>query len=68
MKPMQSVKVWRVKWDSTPPALTTSDDEANLLDEGSPLIRNGIPPPESMYVNMVFTLPVEFKAVDEEVS
>jgi hypothetical protein len=42
-------------------ALTASDDDMDLLDDDeSPLIKDGSPPPTSMDVIMVFTLPVEF--------
>jgi hypothetical protein len=52
---------WRVKEKANTPTPTTSDDEA-------PLIKDGSPPPTSMDVNMVFTLPTEFKGVEEEVT
>jgi len=61
-------KEWRVKLASPPPTLTVSDDEIDQLDEGSPLIKEGTPPPENMEINMVFTLPAEFRAVEEEVA
>ena len=68
MRPMQPArKEWRVKRSSTPPALIASD-EVDLLDEGSPLIRSGTPPPESMDINMVFTLPAEFKSVEKDMA
>jgi hypothetical protein len=37
-----------------------------LDDDESPLIKDGSPPPTSMDINMVFTLPAEFKDVKEE--
>jgi hypothetical protein len=49
---------WRVRKISTP-ALTTSDDDMNLLDDDeSPLIKDGSPLLTSMDINMFFTLSI----------
>jgi hypothetical protein len=62
-------KEWRVKDKSSVSMLTTSNDDMDLLDdEESPLIKYGSPPLASMDVNMVFTLPVMFRAVNEEIA
>jgi hypothetical protein len=39
-----------------------------LNNDQSLLIKDGSPPPTSMDINMVFTLPAEFKGVEEEVA
>jgi hypothetical protein len=52
---------WRVKRKANTPAPTTSDDEP-------PLIKDGSPPLTSMDINMVFTLPAEFRGAEEEVA
>jgi hypothetical protein len=58
---------WRVKEKADTPTPMTSDDDVDLLDDDEPpLIKDGSPPPTSMDVNMVFTLPVEFRGVEEE--
>jgi hypothetical protein len=50
-------------------ASTTSDDDMDLLDDDEALlIKDGSPPPTSMDINMVFTLPVEFRSAEEEVT
>jgi hypothetical protein len=60
---------WRVKEKANTPAPTTSNNDMDLLDDDeAPLFTDGSPPPTSMDVNMVFTLPVEFRAVEEEVA
>jgi hypothetical protein len=58
---MPTKQEWRVKEKANTPTPTTSDDE-------TPLIKDGSPPPTSMDINMVFTLPTEFKGVKEEVT
>jgi hypothetical protein len=50
-----------VKEKASTPAPMTSDDEALLMKDGSP-------PPTSMDVNMVLTLPAEFRGAEEEVA
>jgi hypothetical protein len=51
------------------PAPTDSDNDMDLQDDDeSLLIKDGSPPPTSMYINMVFTLPVEFRGAEEEVA
>jgi hypothetical protein len=60
---------WRVKEKANTPAPTTSDDDMNLLDDDeAPLIKDGSPPSTGMDVNMVFTLPTEFRGTEEEVA
>jgi hypothetical protein len=59
---------WRVKEKTTAPTLIASDDDMNLLDDNeSPLIKDESLPPTGMDINMVFTLPPEFRGVEEEV-
>jgi hypothetical protein len=60
---------WRVKEKVDTPAHTTSDDDMDLLDgDDAPLIKDGSPPPIGMDINMVFTLPAEFRGIEEEVA
>jgi hypothetical protein len=60
---------WRVKEKVDTPAPTTSDDDMDMLDDNeAPLIKDGSPPLISMDINMVFTLPTEFRGVEEEVT
>jgi hypothetical protein len=60
---------WGVKEKADTPAPTTSDDNMDLLDDDEPpLIKNGSPPPSGMDITMVFMLPAEFRAVEEEVA
>jgi hypothetical protein len=33
-----------------------------------PLIKNGSPPPASIDINLVLTLPAEFREIDEEIA
>jgi hypothetical protein len=62
-------KEWRVKDMVDTPTPMTSDNDMDLLDDDeAPLIKDGSPPPTGMDNNMVFTLPAEFKDVEEEVS
>jgi hypothetical protein len=57
---------WRVKEKIDTPAPTTFDDDMNLLDDDeAPLIKDESPPPTNMDINMVFTLPTEFKGIEE---
>jgi hypothetical protein len=45
---------WRVKEKANTPAPTTSDNDMDLLvDDETPLIKNGSSPPTSMDINMV---------------
>jgi hypothetical protein len=37
-------------------------------DDETPLIKDGSPPPTSMDINMVFTLPAEFRGAEEVVA
>jgi hypothetical protein len=60
---------WRVKEKVNTPAPMTSDNDMDLLDDDdSPLIKDGSPPPTGMDINMVFTLPSEFRGIEEEVA
>jgi hypothetical protein len=60
---------WRVKEKVDTPAPTTSDDDMDLLDDDDALlIKDGSPPPTGMDINMVFTLPAEFRGIEEEVT
>jgi hypothetical protein len=55
---------WRVKVDIPTP--TTSDNNMDLLDDDeAPLIKDGSPPPTGMDINTVFTLPAEFRGIEE---
>jgi hypothetical protein len=70
IQPTISMKqVWRVKEKAITPTLMTSDDDMDLLDDDeSPLIKDGFSPPTGMDINMVFTLPNEFRGAQEEVT
>jgi hypothetical protein len=60
---------WRVKEKVDTLAPMTSDDDMDLLDDDeAPLIKDGSPPPTGMEINMVFTLPAEFRSIEEEVT
>jgi hypothetical protein len=59
---------WRLRKPNTPTPTTSDDDMDQLDDDESPLIKDGSPPPTSMDINMVFTLPAEFRGVKEEVA
>jgi hypothetical protein len=60
---------WSVKEKTSTPVLTASDNDMDLLDNNeSPLIKDGSPPPTDMDINMVFTLPPEFRGAQEEVT
>jgi hypothetical protein len=60
---------WRVKEKASTPALMTSDDDMDLLnDDECPLIKDGSPPSTDMDINMVFTLPAEFRGAEEDVA
>jgi hypothetical protein len=67
IKPMVPIRQeWRVK-QVIEPIVTSSDDEDDILGD-SPILRDGIPPHDNMDINMVFVLPSEFRAIDEEVA
>jgi hypothetical protein len=67
MVPMK--QEWRVKEKTNAPTPMASDDDMDLLDDDqAPLIKDGSPPPTSMDVKMVFTLPTEFRGAEEEVA
>jgi hypothetical protein len=70
IQPMISMKQeWRVKEKADAPAPMTSDDDMDLLDDDeAPLIKDGSPPPPGIDINIVFTLPAEFRGVKEEVA
>jgi hypothetical protein len=58
-----------VKEKADTPTPVTSDDDMNLLDDDeAPLIKDGSPPPTGMDINMVFTLPIEFRDEELEVA
>jgi hypothetical protein len=58
-----------VKEKADTPVPTTSDDDMDLLyDDEAPLIKDGSPPPTSLDINVVFTLPTEFRGIEEEVA
>jgi hypothetical protein len=58
-----------VKVKANTPTPTTSDDNMDLInDDEASLIKDGSLPPTGMEINMVFTLPVEFKGAEEEVT
>jgi hypothetical protein len=60
---------WRVKEKVDAPAPTTSDDDMDFLDDTeAPLIKDGSLPQTGMDINMVFTLPAEFRDIEEEVT
>jgi hypothetical protein len=59
---------WRVKEKTSTPALMASNDNMDLLDDESALIKDGSPPPTGMDINMVFTLSAEFRGAEEEVA
>jgi hypothetical protein len=59
----------RVKKETSVPALTTFDDDMDLLDDDeSPLIKDRSPSLASMDVNMVFMLLAKFRGIKEEVA
>jgi hypothetical protein len=58
-----------VKEKANTPAPMTSNDDMDLLDDNeSLLIKDGSLPPTDMDINMVFTLPTEFRGAEEEVT
>jgi hypothetical protein len=60
---------WSVKEKTSASALIASDDGMDLLDEDeSLLIKDGSSPPTGMDINMVFTLPTEFRSTEQEVT
>jgi hypothetical protein len=60
---------WRVKKKTSTPVLTAFDDNMDLVGNNeSPLIKDGSPPPTGMDINMVFTLPAEFRGDEEEIT
>jgi hypothetical protein len=66
---ISKMQEWRVKEKANTSAPMTFDDDIDLLDDDeAPLIKDGSPPPTSMDANMVFTLPAEFRGVEEEVA
>jgi hypothetical protein len=67
IQPMTPTKQeWRVQEKASVPTLTASDDDMDLLDDDeSLLIKDGSLSPTSMDINMVFTLSVEFRGVEE---
>jgi hypothetical protein len=58
-----------VKEKTSTCALTPYDDDMDLLDDDeSPLIKVGSLPLTDMDNNIVFTLPTEFRGVEEEIA
>jgi hypothetical protein len=63
------IQEWRMKEKVDTPAPKTSDDDMDLLDnDEAPLIKDGYLPLIGMDINMVFTLPAEFRGAEEEVA
>jgi hypothetical protein len=59
---------WRVNEKTSVPAPIAFDDDMDLLDDDeSPLIKGGSLP-QTMDINMVFTLSAEFRGVEEDVA
>jgi hypothetical protein len=57
---------WRVKEKVDAPAPMTSDDDMDLLDDNkAPLIKDGSLPLTDMDINMMFTLPIEFRGAED---
>jgi hypothetical protein len=51
------------------PTLTAFDDDMDLLDDDeSSLIKDRFLPPTDMDINMVFTLPAEFRGAEDEIA
>jgi hypothetical protein len=60
---------WRVTEKTSTPALKAFDDDMDLLDDDEPpLIKEGSLPRIGMDFNMVFTLLVEFRGVEKEIT
>jgi hypothetical protein len=60
---------WRVKEKTNTPALMTSDDKMDPLDDNeSLLIRDGPPPPTDMDISMVFMSSATFRGVEGEIT
>jgi hypothetical protein len=58
-----------VKEKTSMPTLIAPDGDMDLLDDDeSLLIKDGSPPPTGMDINMIFTLPIEFRGVKEEIA
>jgi hypothetical protein len=58
-----------VKEKTSVPTLIAPDDDMNLLDDDeSLLIKDRSPPPIGVDINMIFTLPIEFRGVKEEIA
>jgi hypothetical protein len=56
---------WRVKKKANTPALTTSDDDMDLLDDIEfPLIKDGSLSLTGMDINIVFTLPAKSRGAE----
>jgi hypothetical protein len=65
----RGVTEWRVKGKVTVPAPAISNDDMDLVDDDEALlIKDGSLPLTGMDIKMVFTLPAEFKGVEEEVA
>jgi hypothetical protein len=70
--PLEFDSLWQsnpTKEKANTPAPMTSDDDMDLLDDDeSLLIKEGSLPPTGMDINMVFTLPAEFRGAEGEVA
>jgi hypothetical protein len=59
---------WMLKEKTNTLALTTSDDDIDLLDDDqSPLIKDESPSPTGMDINMVFMLLAKLRGVELEI-
>jgi hypothetical protein len=70
IQPMIPMKQeWRVKEKADAPGATTSDDDKDLLDDDeAPFMKDGSLSPTGLNINMVFTLPTEYRSIEEEVA
>jgi hypothetical protein len=58
-----------VKEKASNPTLMAFDDDMDLLDDDeSSLIKDRFLPPTDMDINMVFTLPAEFRGAEDEIA
>jgi hypothetical protein len=70
IRPMIPMKQeWMVKEKTSVPTLIAFDVDMDLLDDDEPpLMKDGSPSPTSIDINMVFMLPAEFRAANEEIA
>jgi hypothetical protein len=62
----QTKQEWRVKEKGDIPTPMTSDNDIDLLDDDESPFRS--PPPISININMVFTLPAQFRGAEKQVA